>query len=113
MKLVNLTPHTIGVLDRDGNITSIKPSGTVARVNVDYSSIAVLDNFTIYESAYGEVAGLPASQDGTGYIVSTLVAEVVQGREDLFSPGKLIRDLNGNPVACNGLVNNGAAKNYR
>jgi len=51
---------------------------------------------------YGEVTGLPPTKEGTVYIVSGLVAQQAP-RDDVFSPGPLVRDNQGRVVGCTGL----------
>lgn len=46
MKLINLTPHMINVVDPDGNVVDIPVSGTVARCSQSNEQI-------------GEVNGIP------------------------------------------------------
>lgn len=110
MKLVNLTPHSVivnGVL----SLITVPPSGTVARVDVEPdptgNQMLIIDGVTIFVRGQrmGQVVGLPDPQDDTIYIVSLPVAQAVAGlRGDVVSPGPLIRDENGQPVACDGLV---------
>lgn len=57
----------------------------------------------IYETSWGDVEGLPDARSGAIYVVSGLVRSQLQGRPDVFSPGKLVRDEQGKPVGCHGL----------
>jgi len=50
----------------------------------------------------GEVTGLPAPQRGKVFIVSGMVASAAP-REDVMSPGGLVRDESGRPCGCKGL----------
>jgi hypothetical protein len=56
----------------------------------------------------GGIIGLPEPAEGVGFIVSRLVRETADrdGRIDLFSPGELIRNVDGQPIGCKGLVCN-------
>jgi hypothetical protein len=108
MILENLTPHVINVRLSDGSVISFAPSGTVARV----SSIKVpvkgpVDGINTCILRYGTVVGLPDAQFGFSYLVSAQVRLACAERLDLFSPGELIRDVHGQPIACEGLVRNG------
>ena len=113
-KLVNLTPHALRILDKNGRLDAEVPrSGTVARVDVDYTDdnsiqLGDTDEFGIqvFTCKYSKVIGLPepcAKLEGIIYVTSTMVAQAVK-REDVYSPGKLVRDEDGNPIGCEGLV---------
>ena len=135
MKFVNLTQHVIAVINADGITSSFAPSGVVARVAVktvlsehSHAHAAV----PLFVQRAGAVEGLPeraarcpycgclnVSQYDTTcaehpadqpepemYIVSALVRLAVPGRDDVASPGELVRDEKGQPIACKGLVIN-------
>lgn len=110
MNIINLTPHEInivvipGVLNRD-----LPPSGKVARVTEIMEEInpsPLGKGCPVFRATYGEVEGLPAPAPGVAYVVSGLVRAAVPDRKDVFSPGKLIRDENGQPIGCQGLIGN-------
>ncbi|MFA6006512.1 MAG: hypothetical protein WC764_02165 [Candidatus Paceibacterota bacterium] len=107
MRLVNLTPHRINILDLGGNaqVGSIDPSGQVARTAATFVADKEVAGFPTCRASYGEVTGLPAPEEGVGYVVSGLVAAhpTVAGRGDVFAPGDLVRGADGQPVGCKGL----------
>jgi len=82
---VNLTPHTVVVRTADGDI-KIEPSGRVARVAVTQEVIGHVDAIPIVRSVFGQVEGLPDPEEGTIYVVSTIVAQAVPGRPDVVAP---------------------------
>lgn len=109
MKIVNLTPHAItirGVVQD----TVIPPSGTVARIETEPApegdGLVLLGPVTTFIKGYRytKVVNLPDPEPGTLYLVSLPTAQAVPGRDDVVAPGPLIRDENGNPVACDGLI---------
>ena len=129
MTVINLTPHDI-VIVGPGERT-IPPSGVVARVSMQTSGIIDVvgrmsdrppfcgieyncescfsqfggcDGIPVRKQTYGEVTGLPAPKEGTVYIVSTMVRLAVPDRDDVFSPGELVRGDDGQPIGCRGLV---------
>lgn len=103
VSFVNLTPHGIHVMDGDGNqLLAVDPSGTLARVDVTRKRKGTIDNVPIYSTTYGQVTGLPAPRDGVFYIVSGMVRDAVPDRDDLVSPGLLVRDDDGRPIGCKG-----------
>jgi hypothetical protein len=91
------------VIDISDPILEIEPSGQVARVSGQYTIKAHVIDIPVYDAKYGEVEGLPEPEDGVFYIVSGMVKAAVPDREDVFSPGELIRDENGRPIGCRGL----------
>jgi len=113
VKLVNLTPHSITVLGGDAPLV-LAPSGSVARVATETRELRKLDGVSILVQTYGEITGLPAYSPSDGcYVVSALVRladaadRATRGdapREDVLSPGELVRDAAGQPVGCRGLV---------
>jgi len=117
MKLVNLTPHAVIIRTQGGGELYVAPSGTVARVDEarePSQPITTYDGLTIATSSvvYGEITGLPTlwgPEKDAVYIVSGIVLERLraysqQWKERFASPGPLIRDDKGQPVACDGLT---------
>ena len=111
MTWINLTPHPINVVAQDGRIAIIKPSGSVARVEISVTGQDILSIDGIDITCYshrkgGHVTGLPDEVWQTYLIVSGMVREALPERMDLFSPSDLVRDSAGQPVGCRGLVTN-------
>ena len=104
MKIQNLTPHAVTI----GGVT-IAPSGTVARVGTVRTRVddVVTDSgtFAAYAVSTGALTDLPDYDGRTIFIVSVMVRTHpdVVGRQDLTSPGLLIRDAAGNIVGADGL----------
>ena len=101
VKIVNLTPHTVHLPDR-----SIEPSGIVARCQENTTFVGTFDGITLIMRYYGDVTDLPDSESGTLYIVSMLVRQASPGRDDVASPGDLLRDVSGQIVGALNLVVN-------
>jgi hypothetical protein len=103
-KLVNLTPHRLNLHDEDENeILSVEPSGDVARVETERVKVGTVQGVPLYETHTGEVQNLPEPEDGVLYVVSGFVRSATD-RNDVVSPGELIRDEDGNPVGAQGLT---------
>lgn len=100
--LINLTPHDITIIDGEDK-RLIPKSGTIARLNVTRVTVAPTDGIYTASPMLGETVGLPAREAGVFFLVSALVAEANKDRNDLRSPGELVRDSKGNPVGCLGL----------
>ena len=47
MKIVNLTPHNVNIINEDGSIRTIKASGTVARCTQSTQVVDTIDNIPI------------------------------------------------------------------
>lgn len=103
MKLINLCPHPVCVKHADGTETIIPQSG-LARVSVDYretGSVPVEGRpVPLIQGVYGEVDGLPAPAAGCLYLVSHMVRMALPQRADLLSPANIVRDAQGNILAC-------------
>lgn len=104
VNLINLTPHALHVKLKDGETLVIPADGRVARVSTTQKEVDELNNITIYETYFGEVVGLPERAENTFYIVSKITQDARPHRDDLLSPGNLIRDNEGNVVGCEGLT---------
>jgi hypothetical protein len=102
---VNLTPHAL-TIHGEGCTLSLPASGTVARCATVSERVATLNGIPLARTTYGEVVGLPEPSDDTIYIVSALVRAAVPTREDVASPGELVRGADGQPTGCRGLVVN-------
>lgn len=94
MNLVNLTPHPVTIVKRNGERVTVESSG-LARVQSAsgaYINYPGLEEFTLEAApVWGNVTGLPEPQVNTVYIVSLLVLEALRRngeyRPDVFGPG--------------------------
>jgi hypothetical protein len=92
MTILNLTPHTINIVDESGApMAAYEPSGTVARVDVRPGAPAGGYPFpcpVMTSDATVGVVGLPEPADGVFYLVSGFVGAAVSGtRPDVLVPG--------------------------
>lgn len=93
MLLRNLTPHPINILGENGLVITIKNEGTPARVAQDITetnmSLPLTENISINvylkETKNSKITNLPEPEEGTVYIVSTLVAQLAC-RPDVIAP---------------------------
>lgn len=114
MRIVNLTPHVINIVTAEGlPVMDILPSGEVARVRSYTIEVGELEAETdmagidvkipLTSTEYEAVEGLPSPRLGTVYVVSSLVAQRVKGRDDVLIPNESVRDENGRIVGCRSL----------
>lgn len=101
-KMINLTPHTINFVTNGIKIV-IEPSGEIARVTCTSKVVDIINEIPVTENEYGEVTGLPDPEEGTIYIVSSIVAQRCKDRTDVFIPSDSIRDEKGRIVGCKAL----------
>lgn len=101
--IVNLCPHILNIVGVDGCVVNVAPSGQIARVSTTRASTGTFAGVELFETAFGEVTGLPDPVEGTIFVVSGLVAGAVKNRPDVFSPGELVRGPDGQPIGCKGL----------
>lgn len=111
---VNLTKHAINIYDEDGNeVLVIEPSGNEARIKtriekVQNTGVIPLFKTTVLGEPYlvdengNENPDFPPMVAGTIHIVSGIFRSNFD-REDLYQPGRLIRNDQGQPVGCVGL----------
>lgn len=104
MKIVNLTPHEITFCTATGTVLrTIPASGTVARVEKTVIKVGEIDGVSVYNTFYSNVSGLPEPQKGTVFIVSSLTAEAITDRDDVYVPSISVRDENGKILGCQGI----------
>lgn len=107
---VNLTPHAINLHGADGTIRTIPPDGRVARcAAVATPAGHAPDGTPLMRRAFGDAGiqgggAFPDPKPGTIFIVSALVAAAMAGRDDVASPGDLVRDVDGNIIGCRDLT---------
>lgn len=109
--IVNLTPHAIVIRTADGDVTTIAPSGIVARVASTPGAVHAIPGLpcpVVDPPTLGEVTGIPDAAPGTVYIVSGMVLAATS-RADVFGPGTgpadgAIRDDGGRIVAVTRLI---------
>lgn len=97
-KLVNLTANNIIIGNR-----VIEPSGIIARFTSPLTKVGEADGVPLLISSSRNIANLPPEQDDTIYIVPGYIRTAVPARQDLASPAKVIRDLNGVAISCGAL----------
>lgn len=107
----NLTSHALNIKTLDGTAVIIPPDPAgVARVVYDRfpPEQATLNGQEVQISVAGsprEIVGLPEPEPNTVLIVAKAVTDAApRSRGDLMSPGRLIRDEDGNVVGCDGLT---------
>lgn len=108
MSIINLTPHELRLHDEDGRlVATVPPSGQIVRVRTRPVRIGQTEEgVPMFVTVYGDVEGLPEPKPNTIYVVSGLVREhpSVAARDDVFSPGRLLRDDAGRVVGAVGLT---------
>lgn len=102
MKFINLTPHNIRIQKEDGRIWTLPPSGHEVRIEETFMTAGRIDGIAIHWAQMGSIQDLPPPQEETLYVTSKLVAQRA-ARRDVYSPGPLIRDEQGQSIACQGL----------
>lgn len=100
MNFQNLTEHVILL----PNGKRIEPSGVIARCRIDYHVVVNWDGVDLVREVLSGVTGVPDQMNGTIYIVSRYVRRALPMRNDLASPGRTIKDKDGNIIAATNLV---------
>ena len=106
MKIKNLTPHPLKIQRLDGSFLELpKPEGNfpLPRVAMTHKELPSVEGIAVSQTSFGEVENLPTQEDGVILIVSRMVLEAAGSREDLFSPGELLRDGEGVIIGAKGL----------
>lgn len=93
-KLVNLTRHTITIVNQDGRpVAKIPPNGVIARLREAQGQTHRAGRIPLVSSEFGLPDCLPPPEDGTIYIVPMVVALVgaARGRTDLAFPSGFVK----------------------
>ena len=108
--MLNRTEHEVKIFNTIGvetpDMVLEQYHGEPIRVSCESRKVDTIEGVDIYENIYGEVTGLPEYEEGVYYVVSAMVRQALPNRKDLLSPGQLIRNEQGQPVGCLGLVRN-------
>lgn len=104
MKIVNLTPHSVNLFNNHtGEYDAIEPSGIIARVAATTVPCGTAGAYAVTTTSYGDVVNLPAPEPETIYVVSSIVAQRVPERDDVYIPNESVRDENGRIIGCRSL----------
>jgi hypothetical protein len=114
IRFINLTPHDVTIIRKDGTSVVVPKSGTVARCESKRELADTFVGVELFRTSIGNVSGLDVSKipmDVNVIIVSLPVRERWRASFPDFtstiivaSPGDLIRDDKGQPVGCRGLA---------
>ena len=102
--IVNLTPHAINFVN-DGKVyLTVPPSGRIARCAVKRKQTGTINGIPVNKTVLGKAEDLPQSEYDTIYIVSSIVAQAVPEREDVYIPDDTVRDAAGVIIGCKGIA---------
>ena len=125
MKIINLTPHTVYVIqERDGkmfrrsffskgeaHVSSMRDKAYDLMISMghvdtgnDYQLVGESLPITVSYMILGKVTGLPDEEDGTVYIVSRIVKNAIPHRSDCLVPDDILRDEKGVIIGCRGFA---------
>lgn len=123
--LINLTPHPINLVDKDGNVLKTLPaSGWELRLSSSTVPVGDVDGWPTSKTVFG-AAEVVKSKNWNGqeapefapldefgarhdknpmhYIVSMLAKSAHPDAVNLYVPSEVVRDANGNVVGCQSL----------
>ena len=108
MRIVNLTPHEVKIVDGGNNVVAVFPSDGVARVSQCDVLVDEINSIPVVKTEFGEVLGLPEPAEDTVFIVSRITVEVARARglntDDLLITSGAVRDDQGRIVGCRALA---------
>jgi len=103
MRIVNLTPHPVTLVDVDGDEVVVQPEEAPARIPTTTTPVGDVNGIPVVMEQLGDANSvLPAPQPGVVYIVSRPVAERAN-RPDLLVPTQVER-VDGRPVRARALA---------
>lgn len=109
MQLINLTPHPLTIIGKDGTVlVNQAPDGPMARCAEDRRDVGTVTagghSIPLRQVGFGRVTGLPAPRQGVLYVVSRATAEAATGRDDVVYPDEQVRDSDGRIIGCRALA---------
>ena len=108
MRVVNLTPHEVKIVDGGNNVVAVFPSDGVARVSQYDVLVDEINSIPVVKTEFGEVLGLPEPAEDTVFIVSRITVEVARARglntDNLLITSGAVRDDQGRIVGCRALA---------
>ena len=104
-KIVNKCPHTLKLYSPEGrHIINIPPEEPPIRVAVERRLIGqTSEGVPMYETTYTGLEHLPPPQEDVIYVVSGLVVSACPSRRDLWQPGELLRNSEGEIIGAIGI----------
>ena len=108
MRIVNLTPHEVKIVDGGNNVVAVFPSDGVAWVSQYDVLVDEINSIPVVKTEFGEVLGLPEPAEDTVFIVSRITVEVARARglntDDLLITSGAVRDDQGRIIGCRALA---------
>jgi len=108
MRIINLTPHTINIVDEAGNKIVDLPSEGEARAVQKNVNFGHLGDVPLVRAEFGEPIGLPEPAENTFYVVSAITANAakVAGRttDDLLLTAETVRNEKNQIIGCKALA---------
>jgi hypothetical protein len=124
VKIINYTPHDVGIKDKNDVVHTFLKTGKVARVQSPQKERFTLGcdtkageaTFSVFQNNFGSVyvdhgdggdyTDLPRFQPGVFYIVSTLVKQALPDRDDLICPNSsdAVKNDKGHIIYTNGFM---------
>lgn len=108
MRIVNLTPHEVKIVDGGNNVVAVFPSDGVARASQHDVLVDEINSIPVVKTEFGEVLGLPEPTEGTVFIVSRITVEAARAQglstDDLLVTSGAVRDDQGRIVGCRALA---------
>lgn len=103
MKIENLTEHPVIILDKQNKvIMHIPPSGQVARVKKITERVGEMGAIPVSSSRFATIKGLPNERRNCVFIVSKMVHEAANWRDDLYYPAEKVYE-NRRCIGCKSL----------
>lgn len=104
MTIKNLTPHTVHIVDSEGNLRRSFESEGIARATQSETVVGEIDGIELVTMSFGDPVDLPNPEEGILLIVSVITANAAKacgrGADDLVITADPVRDSEGRIVGC-------------
>lgn len=103
-EIVNLTPHSVNMIDEDGAVMATYLSAGAARAASSAVVVGLVNGIEVVSMSFGEISGLPEPTEGKLFVVSRIVAEAAiasgRGADDLLLTADTVRGEDGQIIGC-------------
>lgn len=97
--ICNMTPHTVNFQPENSRSIVVMPSRGVIRIEEKIVDDGFIDEIKVVRRTF-TTANVPEPQEGTVFIVSTIVKTAFPDRHDFIVPCDFIRNDEGQIMAC-------------
>ena len=117
INILNCTPHPVHLMNEENEVVATFPKCEIAPRLLENSEIIEtlelqsphfvdIIQVPISKTSFGDVENLPAKSEGILLIVSRMILEACESRNDLIVPDGIVRNDKGHIIGCKSFARN-------